>query len=321
MLQEMNRSLTGLFMTIFIFSLVAGASAKTSTVARVGSVPITDFELNQKLNQLVPMSSSFHSGVSTDKVAELREKAYSALVERALMTQYAIDEEIALTKNAVNSDLERIRSSFQSKRDFKNAMGGLSVADLRAAIYRKLLADKALEVAVNDKVNVTDESVKEYYQKNMHRFMRPKQFRASHILLKVDPSSTQEQVNVVRKKAEDLLAKAKAGEDFYNLAYYNSDDRTKFVGGDLGLFHRGQIQEEVEAELVTMKVGEVSGPVRSLYGFHIVKLTELNPERQMTFDEMRVKLFESERSSQYDRLKEEWLQILKAKYKVERLIP
>ncbi len=317
---KMSRCIqSGLSLALFLCLLAVSSHAETNVVARVGNVPITEFEVRQKLNQLIPFASNFHSGVSREKVSELEEQAFQTMVDNAMMTQFAIDNELVVPKEVVDKDLERIRASFSTEKEFKAALGRLSVSDVRAAIYRKFLAEAALKFAVEDKVSVSEDSIRTYYNENKHRFMRPRQFRASHILLEVDPSSSPEEVAVVRKRAEELLAKAKAGEDFYNLAYYNSEHRTKFVGGDLGLFHQGQIQEELEAELVKMQVGEISGPVRSLYGFHIVKLTELNPERQMTFDEMKPKLLETERKTQYEKIKEEWMGTLKNKYEVERI--
>ena len=313
------RLFAGLFLALFLCLPAVSAFADAKVIARVGSVPITDFELNQKLRKLIPLASSFHSGVDPKKVSELEEQAFQEMVESALMTQYAIDNEVVVPKSAVDEDMERIRASFPTKKAFEAALGKLTISDVRAAIYRKFLAQEALKVAVEDRVTVTEEMVKKYYDDNKHRFMRPEQYRASHILRKVDPSSSQEEVLKVKKKAEELLAKAKAGEDFYNLAYYNSEHRTQFVGGDLGMFHKGQIQEELEAELVKMEVGEIAGPIRSLYGFHVVKLTEKNPARQMTFDEMKPKLLESERKSQFDKIRTEWMASLKSQYKVERL--
>ena len=114
--------------------------------------------------------------------------------------------------------------------------------------------------------------------------------------------------------------KAVAGEDFYDLAYYNSEDKTRMVGGDIGVFHLGQAQPEVEEAIVKMKVGEISKPVRTFYGYEIVKLMEVSPSTQLTFADMREKLMAAEHKEQYDRLKADWLAGLKESYKVERLI-
>ena len=119
--------------------------------------------------------------------------------------------------------------------------------------------------------------------------------------------------------AKELATKAQAGEDFYNLAYYNSDDRTKYVGGDMGYFHQGGILKELDYAIQNMKVGEVSDPIQTLYGYSILKLVENNPPKQLSFDEMKEKLTKQERKTRRESVKAAWLDILNARYKVERL--
>jgi len=115
-------------------------------------------------------------------------------------------------------------------------------------------------------------------------------------------------------KALGLAEQAKAGEDFYNLAYYNSDDRTKMVGGDIGYFHTGQIAKEIEDAIVDLKPGEIAGPVETREGFNIIKLTELNPPKQLLFEEVKVKIRQRQEKKKYDALYAEWMAGLKKRY-------
>lgn len=309
---------TSFVVAVFLCLMAVSAFSEVRVVAKVGNVPITEFELGQKLKQLIPLASSYHSGVSKEKVEELKEKALDSLIESAYMTQYALAEEIAVPAKKLNEELERIKAYFESKGDFEKALGDMTIEDLKAAIYRKLLSEKALNVAVTSKVDVSEKDMKSYYESNKHRYMRPRQFRASHILLKVDPAATAEDKAKRLDFARELVSKARAGEDFYNLAYYNSDDRTKYVGGDMGHFHEGQIVKELEDTILKMKVGDISDPVRTLYGYSVLKLTEVNPPTQLSYDDVRVKLINAEKEKQNAELKKNWLNGLRSKYKVER---
>ena len=82
-----------------------------------------------------------------------------------------------------------------------------------------------------------------------------------------------------RKQAEEILAKAKAGEDFATLAKTYSQDSTASEGGDLGLFEKGKMLPEFENVAFAMKVGEISDLVRTIYGYHIIKVTEIKGEQ------------------------------------------
>jgi parvulin-like peptidyl-prolyl isomerase len=123
---------------------------------------------------------------------------------------------------------------------------------VRAGLYRKLLAMRAEEIVVNDRVEFSDEEVSASYAKHGEMFFQPKTYTASHILVKVDPASNAEERQLIKSRAEDLRDRAKAGEDFYNLAYYESDDRSKYVGGSLGTFHAGQTVAEFDEAIKNM---------------------------------------------------------------------
>ncbi len=119
-------------------------------------------------------------------------------------------------------------------------------------------------------VSVSDREIERYYQQNSSRYETAEQVAASHILFKTDPGANEEEV---RKKAEAVLAQAKAGADFAELARQYSEDTSAENGGDLGLFGRGQMVPEFEAAAFSLPEGQVSDLVRSTYGFHIIKVT------------------------------------------------
>ncbi|TYO98730.1 peptidyl-prolyl cis-trans isomerase C [Geothermobacter ehrlichii] len=302
---------------LLLFPVLASADSKNDLVARVGSVPITRYELAREFQRILPLQGGFHGGVSKERREEIRKQALDRLVERALMVQWAIDQELSVPNEEVDAKLAKLRARYKSREEFEKAAGVEGVQGYRAALYRQLLAEKAEEERVEKQVKISEQQVRAYYEKNKDRFMRPKQFRASHILVRVDPSSNKQEREERRKRAEELLKRARAGEDFYNLAYYNSDDRTRYVGGDLGYFHVGQTVKAFEQALLKLKPGEISDLVRTRFGYHIIKLVEVNEERQLTYEEMAGKIRQQLEKEERERLKKAWLEELKKKYRVE----
>jgi parvulin-like peptidyl-prolyl isomerase len=297
--------------------LPAMGFADRGEVAKVGSIPITKYEVQRKAQRLLPLAGGYHKGVSAEKVLEVRQNALEQLIEQAYKVQYAIAEEIAIENAAVEEKVKPVLAQFKNKKDLEKALGGESVNAYRATVYRELLAKKSEESAIDARVKITDAQVRAFYDKHKETYKRPRQFKASHILIKVDPSSNAEQREELKKKADDLLARAKAGEDFYNLAYYHSDDRSRFVGGDLGYFHEGQTVPEFENALKTMAPGDVSVLVKSMYGFHIIKCIENNDPRQLAFDEVQDRIRQSLEKKERDTLYDEWMSALKAKYPLQ----
>lgn len=304
------------FFTTPLLSLTHAANAKV--VAQVGSVPVTIFDVGRERQKLLPFNTNFHTGVPAEALEKIKAEALSTMIDQAYKVNYALDKKMTIDKKIIDERIEQLRKKYKTEKEFKAALGDESLKDLRAALERTLLAQKAEELAVLKNINVSDAEVRAYYDTNKHTYKRPKQFKASHILVKVNPSSNAEERATLEKKAKDLAAKAKNGEDFYNLAYYNSDDRSKYVGGDLGYFHEGQTVTEFEEAVKKMKPGEISDPVKSMYGWHIIKLVELNEPKQLEFDETKVKIREQFEKAAKEKLYNNWMADLKAKYPVKK---
>lgn len=308
-----------IFAVLVMFSLAvpAMALAADDVVANVGGIAITKQQLGWRFQTILPMSGSYHGGVSAEKVAEVREQALQELIEEALKARYAIAEELAVDNAAVEGKYQETKKKYRTEEEFNQALAG-KAAQYRASLYRQLLAKKAEEVAVDSRVVVDEEEIRQTYDKDKHRYLRPKQFQASHILVRVDPASNKEERAKLEEKAEDLAEKARSGEDFYDLAYYNSDDRTKYVGGKLPPFHEGQTAPEFEQALLKMKAGETSDVVKTMYGYHIIKLDEVNEARQLSYDEMKSTIRGNIEKERRDALYEEWMEKLRSEYPAER---
>lgn len=282
------------------------------TVAQVGNIKITNMDVDRRAQKILPMQVSFHGSLSKEKIDEIRQTALDELIVRAYKIQYAIDEEISIDSTSFETAWEK----YSSKLRFRDAD---VMSKFKADFYLDMLAQKAEEVAVEAHVSVSAQEVSDYYQANKNRYMRPKSFTASHILVKVDPSENAEEKEKKRIRVEALLERARSGEDFYNLAYFESDDRSKYVGGSLGTFHAGQTVPEFDAAIQKMKPGEIAGPVRTLYGYHIIKLDASEEERQLQFDEVSEKIRAHFEKEQRDQLYQKWLAQLKEKYPFERV--
>ena len=143
------------------------------------------------------------------------------------------------------------------------------------------------------KVEATESLLKARYDEQSLRFKTPERRQASHILSEVEGGETAspEQQKKALALANEVLAKIKAGGDFVQLASeYSKDLGSSAQGGDLGFIERGISEPAFEAKLFTMQVGEVSEPVLSSQGYHVIKLVELEPEAVKTFEQAREEL-------------------------------
>ncbi|HEX9802120.1 MAG TPA: SurA N-terminal domain-containing protein, partial [Gammaproteobacteria bacterium] len=151
-----------------------------------------------------------------------------------------------------------------------------------------------LELNIDDlakAITVDETAMRERYEARRINYASDEQRQASHILVQVPASAGDEQVNAQQSKAEAILARIRQGEAFADLAKAESDDPgSAGQGGDLGFFGRGVMDPAFEEAAFALKKGEVSELVRSSFGFHIIKLTDVRGGEVKPFEEVRAEL-------------------------------
>ena len=137
-------------------------------------------------------------------------------------------------------------------------------------------------------VSVTEDELKTYYEEHRKNYHEEKAVHARHILFRVNPDASAEEVEAVKNKAQEILKLARAGQDFATLAKnYSEDPGSAKNGGDLGYFTQSQMIKEFADAAFAIKPGEISDLVRTAFGFHIIKVEDVRPERDLSFDEVK----------------------------------
>ena len=143
--------------------------------------------------------------------------------------------------------------------------------------------------AIAAQASVTPDEVKKRYEENMKQYTQEEQRQAAHILIAVKPDASDADKAAAKKKAEDLAAQAKANPaKFADLAKkYSEDPGSASQGGDLGSNTRGTMVKAFDDAVFAMKPGEITGPVQSEFGWHVIKLEGVTPAKTMSFDEAK----------------------------------
>ena len=152
--------------------------------------------------------------------------------------------------------------------------------------YLRLTGD-----ALTESIQIDEEELVAHYEEKQESLLTQEQRQASHILIQVAASADEETSNKAKAEAEDLLKQIRNGNDFAELARKHSDDPGSAAqGGDLGFFARGAMLPEFEKTVFSMEVGDISEPVHTQFGFHIIKLTEVRGTETPSLDEVREEL-------------------------------
>lgn len=178
--------------------------------------------------------------------------------------------------------------------------------DMVERFKKDALLEVLLKREVEDKAKVEDSELKAYYDSNPEEFRLNEEVKASHILVKTEA------------EAGDVIKKLKGGADFAKLAMEVSQDPGSAKrGGDLGFFGRGKMIPEIENAAFKLKEGELSEPVKTQFGYHIIKLTGRKPGQLVEFSKVSEILRQRLIREKQKKVFEEWVSGLRKKAKIQ----
>jgi peptidyl-prolyl cis-trans isomerase D len=243
-------------------------------------------------------------GVSAADYQDLVRRSLLLQKLRALLqdTAYFSDKEL-LDLYIVQNDRYKASVAAVTNASFRTKVAPPTEADLKAAFERekaKLTTPEKRtikyvlieEAGIRKKVAVDEVQLRSYYDSHKDQFsLNASQRRASHILFKVAPDAKAPDLDAAKKKAQEMVDRAKKGEDFAQLAQKNSQDSSAANGGDLGWFGReSMVKPFADGVFDQCKTaGDIAGPIQSQFGFHVIKLTGIGGQVQ-PFGEVREKV-------------------------------
>lgn len=278
-------SLLVIFYFLFLPSIIFAQESLDQIVAIVGKDIILDSELKTQLEFYLTQTGK--KVENPEELNKLRKTLLDQMInDRLLLAKAEKDTLLKINDKEIEQTLEdqlyKIKSQFPSEEAFQKELKteGLTEAELkrnyREQIKEQLLRDKLISSKLS-KANITSREVKEFYQSYKDSLPeQPESAKLSQILLKIEPS--QITLDSLKDFASMILVRAKAGEDFSELAKRYSEDPSAKQGGDLGFLKKGEILPEFEMKAFSLKPGEISDLVQTSLGYHIIKLEEKKEE-------------------------------------------
>jgi len=210
------------------------------------------------------------------------------LIATAMTRSFAARERIS--KDKIDSAVNLLRSQFRDDKTWSAVLGasGLSASSLRRRIADNLRTQQWIFREIPSSFAVTADECRGFYDAHRENFLQPVRLRASHLFLAAPPETPAEVVEAKRIAIGLLFTRLAHGEGFSELAADTSEDQaTKMRGGDLGYFSALHMPPDFFADATKLRPEQTSPPIRTRLGFHIIKLNDSKPARQMTLDEMR----------------------------------
>lgn len=302
-----------------IDKMVATVNGKTVGEADLNSrVATTMRQLGTKLASLPPQYAA-------QVQKQVRQQVLDNLVAERLLDEQVAASQIKITDADVTAEITKTGAQQQppiTLDEFKarvEAQGG-NFEEVKKDFSKGMGYRKLMEMQWGDKVKVSDEEAKQYYDSHAKEFETPEQIRASHILVLTepkDPNADPNQVKVAAKaKAEKLLKQVKDGGDFAAIAKENSECPSAANGGDLGFFARGKMVKPFEDAAYAMKPGQVSDLVETEFGYHIIKLTEHKDAGMTPLEEVKTDIANKLSGERKNTITKQYIQSLREKAKI-----
>ncbi|MCY8230585.1 foldase protein PrsA [Priestia endophytica] len=248
------------------------------------------------------------SDITKDDVYNLLADQNGAAAVDTLITEKIIDkeaekEDIKITAKQVNQELDDLKEQYGGEDAFNQTLeaSGVSLSSLKEDIKK----NKEIEELLRPSIKITEKEMKEYFNENKDSFAQAAQVKASHIL--VDDEKT----------AKEIKEKLDKGEDFATLAKkYSTDTATSESGGELGYFEEGTMTDEFDKKAFSMKKGEISDPVKTDYGYHIIKVEDVKEAKQASYKDSKAQVKEAIFNEKLQTEYSTWLEKKKKEYDI-----
>lgn len=285
----LKNPLTYLFLVVIVISAVALVfyfkGGSDDTVAKVNDVKITKDEFYDTL-------VSYYGAQTLD-----------SMIADKIVNMEAEKQKIAVTDDEIQAELDKMAESYGGKETFEQqlALSGMTVDNMKSEIKSYLETVKLLE----PRIKITDEEISTYFDQNKDDFNEPEQVEASHILVADEAT------------AKEVKQKLNEGGDFASLAAeYSTDTNNAKNGGELGYFERGVMGEAFENAAFSMKVGDISEPVKSQFGYHIIKVTGRKEAKEATLEDSKAEIEETLKNQKINSEYSTWLTEKKGEYEI-----
>ena len=257
----------GIILIVFLFMFVMmRMGTPEGAIARVNGEIITQEEINTILEQ----AKQQNPGVT-------KEMIINQTIVKYLVVTEAKAQGLEVPSKEVDDYILNLEATFGQSIEPVLEQLGVTLEDLEQQVYEQLLMTKLLvnEVAVEDS-EITEEALRVFFDENQNELKQDEQIEASHILVETE------------EEALEVKAQLDAGAEFAELAKEKSIDPSAQVNnGNLGLFGKGQMVPEFEQAAFSLSEGEISEPVESQFGYHVILLHKKEEARSLVFEEVK----------------------------------
>lgn len=273
----------------------SGLPEATGPVAHVNGKEIPAEDFNDEVER-VAQSDKFPPRL----LNRLTERLVDRLIDKKLMEMKLDASDVEVTEDEIDAELDSVKAEIenlaraQGKKDATletlTKQYGITEQELRDSLRQSIALEKYL-VKNHDVTLPTDEDVKSFYENNAQKFTRPEQVHAHHILVRVEKGAGEKAWEKAKKKVAKVRQRIIAGEvTFAEAAQSTSEGPSAERGGDMGFISRDRLDKDFSKAAFSLETDTLSEPVKTQFGWHLIKITDRKSSKQVPFEEVRGRL-------------------------------
>ncbi len=307
------KKISTIFLLFWLLPGISAAQVIDRIVAKVNDDIITFSELQKLVYSLAKVNTA-NEREKRRIFNEDKKKVLNKIIEQKLQLHYAKLNGLEATKNDIDNAIEDIKTNNNFSDEVFEATlehEGLTLEKYRASLKQQITFSKVLNAKVRSRIKVNEKEVESYYSKNKKKFLKPAEIKAYHIIFVVNNKEDKVKTTKQKKKALHVLKLARKSDNFEDLAKTYSEGPSKDVGGDLGWVKKGTMIPSFEKAAFSLRKGEISGLVKTDYGYHIIKVVDRRESKNRTLYEARDEIMEILSKNKYDDKYNKWMVELK----------
>ncbi|MHB0980437.1 MAG: peptidylprolyl isomerase [Thermoleophilia bacterium] len=275
-----------------------GGDLPKDAAAKVGETVITKADLDTRVSEIQTQmpGKTPDPKEKPEEFKEFQAQVLDYMITLAVLNQKSTELGVTITDADVQTQLDSVKQMFGGDdAKFQDALKqqNMTLEQLLQNLRERELLSKSAEAATKD-ITVSDADISAYYEEHKAEFQQAETRTARHILFSpgdgsdVQGEHTDAEWEAARAEAEAARKRLQSGEDFATLARELSEDAgSKEQGGDLGEVSKGVMVPAFEESVFSLKVGELSQPVKTQFGYHLIEVESLNEAKQLTLDEVK----------------------------------
>ncbi len=298
-------------LTVLSGVLVQPADADNKILVVVNDDVITEEDLSVGLNQIISDLQKEYSGNELKaKTEEARKEYLNQMIEDKLILQEAKRRGVIVDESEIEDRFKEVKSKFPSEEVFYSEVqkAGLSTEVLKKRYKDNIMMGRLVSHEVKDKVVVTPFEIEQYYKEHSQELISPEAVHIRTIMLRYEGKESEA---LTKQKADDIMRLIKEGRDFGELAKLYSQGIRSEEGGDFGFVEKGQMREDFDNVIFSLKEGEVSAPLKTDTGYFIFKVEEKRQSKPLSMAEARDDIENTIYRQKAQKRYEEWMAKLK----------